>query len=138
MFTLGGGAVIRKSVKQKCIADSTMEAEYVAASEAAKEAVWLKNFLMDLGMVTNLLKSITIYCDNYGAVANLKESRAQKASKHIEMKYHIIKNIVQRGDIQVDKIASENNLADPFTKALAVKPFERHVEGIGLSQCHQC
>ena len=44
------GAVIWKSVKQKCIADSTMEAEYVAASETAKEAVWLKNFLLDLGV----------------------------------------------------------------------------------------
>ena len=132
VFTLGGGAIVWKSVKQKCIADSTMEAEYVAASEAAKEAVWLKNFLLDLGVVTNMPKRITVYCDNSGAVANSREPRAHKASKHIERKYHIIRDIVQRGDIQVVKIESENNLADPFTKALAVKPYESHVEGMGV------
>ena len=51
VFTLGGGAITWRSVKQSCIADSTMEAEYVAACEAAKEAVWLKKFLSDLGVV---------------------------------------------------------------------------------------
>ena len=51
MFTLGGGAVSWRSVKQSSIADSTMEAEYIAASEVAKVAIWLKNFLMDLGVV---------------------------------------------------------------------------------------
>ena len=51
VFTFGGGAISWRSVKQSSIADSTMEAEYIAASEAAKEAVWLKNFLMDLEVV---------------------------------------------------------------------------------------
>ena len=51
VFTLGGGAISWRSVKQSNIADSTMEAEYIAASEAAKEAVWLKNFLLDLEVV---------------------------------------------------------------------------------------
>ena len=51
VFTLGGGVVSWKSVKQSSIVDSTMEVEYIAASEAAKEVVWLKNFLMDLGVV---------------------------------------------------------------------------------------
>ena len=73
VFTLGGGAVIWRSVKQKCITDSTMEAEYVAASEAAKEAVWFRNFLLDLDVVPNLTRHITIYCDNTGIVANTKE-----------------------------------------------------------------
>ena len=50
VFTLGGGAVNWRSVKQSSIVDSTMEVEYVAASKATKESVWLKNFLMDLGM----------------------------------------------------------------------------------------
>ena len=51
VFTLGGGAISWRSVKQSCIADSTMEAEYVAACEAAKEAIWLKKFLYDLGVM---------------------------------------------------------------------------------------
>ena len=51
IFTLGGGAVSWRSIKQKCITDSTTEAEYIAACEAAKEATWLKKFLMELGVV---------------------------------------------------------------------------------------
>ena len=132
VFTLGGGAISWRSVKQKCVSDSTMEAEYVAASEAAKEAVWLRNFLMDLDVIPGLPKIITIYCDNSGAVANSKEPRAHKASKHIERKYHLIRDIVKRGEVVIAKIASADNLADPFTKALPAKAFDRHVEGMGI------
>lgn len=136
VFTVGGGAVSWRSVKQKCIADSTMEAEYVAASEAAKEAVWLRNFLLDLEVVPKLPKSITLYCDNTGAVANSKEPRAHKAAKHIERKYHLIRDIVKRGDIVVAKIATEDNRADPFTKSLPAKAFDRHVEGLGVRRLY--
>ena len=109
-----------------------MEAEYVAASKAAKEAVWLENFLMDLDVIPGLPKIITIYCDNSDAVVNSKEPRAHKASKHIERKYHLIRDIVKRGEVVVAKIASEDNLADPFTKALPEKAFDRHVEGMRI------
>ena len=61
MFTFGGGAISWRSVKQSCIADSTMEAEYIAASEAAKETMWLKNFLMDLEVVPFERPAITLY-----------------------------------------------------------------------------
>ena len=132
VFVLGGGAISWRSAKQKCIADSTMEAEYVAASEAAKEAVWLRNYLLDLGIISNLPRSITVYCDNTGAVANSKEPRSHKATKHIERKYHIIREIVRRGDVQVEKIATLENLADPFTKSLPQKVYDRHVRGLGL------
>ena len=109
-----------------------MEAEYVAASEAAKEAIWLRNYLLDLGIISNLPRSITVYCDNTGAVANSKEPRSHKATKHIERKYHIIREIVRRGDVQVEKIATLENLADPFTKSLPQKVYDRHVRGLGL------
>ena len=132
VFVLGGGAISWRSIKQTCVADSTMEAEYVAASEAAKEAVWLRNFLLDLGVVPSVQSPITLYCDNSGAVANSKEPRSHKRAKHIERKYHLIRDIVQRGDVVVMKIASENNLADPFTKSLSSTTFERHVEGMGV------
>ena len=132
VFTLGGATVVWRSIKQTCVADSTMEAEYVAASEAAKEAVWLRNFLKDLAVVLAIKTPLTIYCDNSGAVANSKEPRSHKKAKHIERKYHLIRDIVQRGDVVVAKIASENNLADPFTKALPQKPFDGHIEGLGV------
>ncbi|KAK0577227.1 hypothetical protein LWI29_029806 [Acer saccharum] len=132
VFTIGGGAVIWRSIKQSCIADSTMEAEYVAACEAAKEAVWLRQFLIDLEVVPSANKQITIYCDNSGAVANSKEPRSHKRGKHIERKYHLLREIVQRGDVTITKIASAENLADPFTKALPQKSFDGHLENMGL------
>ena len=90
MFTFGGGAISWRSVKQSSIADSTMEAKYIAASETAKEAVWLKNFLIDLEVVPTAQLAITLYCDNSGAVANAKELRSHKRGKHIERKYLLL------------------------------------------------
>ena len=121
VYTLGGGAVSWRSAKQTSVADSTMEAEYIAASEAAKEAVWLKYFLGDLEVVPGLDKPITLYCDNSGAVANSKEPRSHKRVKHIERKYHMIRSIVDRGEVTVTKILTLENLADPFTKTLTDK-----------------
>ena len=132
MFTLGSGAISWRSIEESCIADSTMEVEYVVASKATKEAVWLRNFLLDLGVVPSMQLPITIYCDNSVAVANSKEPRTYKKGKHIERKYHLIRDIVQRGDVVVTKIASADNLEDPFTKSLPAKTFDWHVEGMGV------
>ena len=95
-----------------------MEAEYAAACETVKEAVWLKKFLFDLGVMRIEQVSITLFCDNGGAVAQSKDPRNHKKGKHIERKYRIIWDIVAWGDVVVAKIDSANNLADPFTKAL--------------------
>ena len=77
-------------------------------------------------------KPLVLYCENSGAVANSKEPRSHKRGKHIERKYHLIREIVHRGDIAVLKIASEQNLADPFTKTLPKRVFTGHFEGLGL------
>ena len=132
MFTLGGGAISWRSVKQSSIANSIMEAEYIAASEAAKKVMWLKKFLMDLEVVPSAQSAITLYYDNGRAVANSKEPKSHKRGKHIERKYHLIREIVNRGDVKVSQIASEDNLADPFTKGLTQKIFKCHVEGMRI------
>ena len=97
IFTLGGGAVVWRSIKQSSIADSTMEAEYIAACEAAKESVSLKKFYTDLEVVPNMEKPLVLYRDNNEAVANSKEPRSHKKGKHIKRKYHLIREIVHRG-----------------------------------------
>ena len=109
-----------------------MKTEYVVASEAAKEAVLLRNFLLDLGVVPLMQLPITLYCDNSRAVAKSKEPRTHKKGKHIERKYHLIRDIVQRGEVVVTKIASADNLVDPFRKSLPAKTFNRHVERMGV------
>ena len=105
-------------VALSCIADSTMEAEYVAACEAANEAVWLKKFLSNLSVVRMEQVPITLFCDNSGTVAQSKDPRNYKKGKHIKRKYHIIRDIVAHREVVVAKIESANNLAYPFTKAL--------------------
>ncbi|XP_030943500.1 zinc finger BED domain-containing protein RICESLEEPER 1-like [Quercus lobata] len=111
-----------------------MEAEYVAACEAEKEAVWLKKVLSDLGVVRMEQVPITLFCDNNGAVAQSKDPRNHKKGKHIERKYHIIRDIVARGDVVLAKIDSANNLADSFTKTLPQRTFESHLEGMRMLQ----
>ena len=73
-----------------------------------------------------------LYCDNNKAVTNSKEPRSHKRGKHIERKYHLIKEIAHRRDVNVVKIASEDNLADPFTKTLPERVFNKHLLGMGL------
>ncbi|KAA0047423.1 gag/pol protein [Cucumis melo var. makuwa] len=107
VFTLNGGAVVWRSIKQSYITDSTMETEYVATCEALKEAVWLKKFSTDLKVVPNMHLPITLYCDNSGTVANSREPRSHKRGKHIERKYHLMRKIVHRGDVTVTKFSSE-------------------------------
>ncbi|KAG8498489.1 hypothetical protein CXB51_004896 [Gossypium anomalum] len=78
VFCLNDGAVSWKSSKQSTVADSTIEAEYIAASEAAKEAVWIKKFITKLGIVPSISDSIELRCDNNGAIAQAKEPRSHQ------------------------------------------------------------
>ena len=81
-------------MKQSCIVDSIMNAEYVAASKAAKEAIWLRKFLMELGVIAKAIDPMILYCDNSVAVAQAKEPRNHRKGKHIERKYHLVREIV--------------------------------------------
>jgi len=78
VFTLGSGAISWMSVKQSCITDSITKAEYVATSEAAKEAIWLCKFLRNLEVVPVVTAPLKLFCDNGGAVAQSKEPRNHK------------------------------------------------------------
>jgi hypothetical protein len=132
VFTLNGGAVSWKSSKQETTADSVSEAEYIAASEAAKEAVWMKKFITELGVVPCIESPIPLFCDNTGAVSQAKEPRSHQRSKHILRRYHLIREIVERGDVSICRVESQNNIADPFTKPLTQQNFERHLEKMGI------
>ena len=109
-----------------------MAAEYVIASKTTKEAIWLRKFLMELGVIAKAVNPMILYCDNSGAVAQAKEQRNHRKGKYIERKYHLVREIVQRGDIIVENIAYEDNLSNSFTKALKTKVFDSYVCNIGL------
>ncbi|XP_059663471.1 secreted RxLR effector protein 161-like [Cornus florida] len=75
VFKFNGGALSWKSVKQGCTADLTMEAKYIAASETAKEAVWLRNFLIELEVVEHIDLPMTLHCNNSAAIAQTKDPK---------------------------------------------------------------
>ena len=105
IFCLNNGAVSWKSSKQDTVADSTTEAEYIAASEAAKEAVWIRKFLIGLGVVPLAAEPVPLYCDNNGAIAQAKEPRSHQRSKHVLQRFHLIREIIHRGDVKIEKVA---------------------------------
>ncbi|KAI3723297.1 hypothetical protein L2E82_34775 [Cichorium intybus] len=132
VFLLNGGAVTWKSSKQETVAGSTCESEYIAASEASKEAAWLKNFIGDLGVVPSIQEPLELFCDNEGAVALTKEPRDHGKSRHIDRKYHYIRHRVEEGHLLVKRVSSEDNPADPLTKALSRIKHNQHARSIGL------
>ena len=115
---MNGGAVSWKSSKQETIADSTTESKYIATSEAAKEAVWIKKFITELEVVPSIAHPILLYCDNIGAIAQAKEPRSHQRSKHVLRTYHLIREIIGRNDVKIKKIQTDQNIVDPLTKPI--------------------
>ncbi|KAK8662652.1 hypothetical protein V6N13_024543 [Hibiscus sabdariffa] len=132
VFCLNGGVVSWKSSKQDTVADSTIEAEYIAASEAAKEAVWIKKFVTELGVVPSISDAMELYCDNNGAIAQAKEPRSHQRSKHILRHFHLIREIIDRGDVEICKVHTDDNIVDPLTKPLTQQKHDHHTESLGI------
>ena len=132
VFILNGGAVSWKSSKQEMLADSTTEAKYLAASEASKEGVWIRDSISLLGVVPDSANPLDLYCDNSGAIAQAREPRHHQKSKHIERRYHLIRQFVDDGNINVCKVHTDANVADPLTKPLPMPKHEAHVRAMGL------
>ena len=120
-----------KSSKQETVADSTTEAEYIRASEAAKEAVWIRKFVLKLGVVPSASSPVDLYCDNSGAIAQAKEPRSHQKSKHVLWRYHLIREIIDRGDVKIFKVHMDLNISDPLTKALSQQKHEAHMSSMG-------
>ena len=138
VFCLNGGAVSSKSSKQETVADSTTEAEYIAASEAAKEAVWIRKFVSELGVVPSASSPVDLYYDNSGAIAQAKEPRSHQKSKHVLRRYHLIREIIDRGDVKICKVHTDLNIDDPLTKALSQQKHEAHMSSMGIRYLHDC
>ncbi|KAL2252685.1 UNVERIFIED_CONTAM: Retrovirus-related Pol polyprotein from transposon TNT 1-94 [Sesamum indicum] len=132
VFTLNGGVVAWKSSKKDTTVDSTTEAEHIAALEAAKEEVWMKNYIQDLGVVPSIAEPMVIFCNNNGAIAQVKEPRSHHKSKHILRRYHLLREMVGRGDVRMDRVTLVENIADPLTKPVSQIAHAQHLEKMGL------
>ena len=108
------------------------EAEYIAASEVANEGVWMKEFISDLGVIQSASGPKKVFCDNTGAITLEKESRFHKRAKHIKRRFHFIRDLVQVGDIEICKIHTDLNVADPLTKPLPRAKHDQHQGSMGV------
>nr|GFB74126.1 zinc finger, CCHC-type [Tanacetum cinerariifolium] len=131
VFVLNGGAVDWKSAKQSIFATSSAEAEYIAAFDASKEAVWVRKFIAGLRVVLTIEEPISMYCDNTGAIAIANESGITKGARHFRAKVHYLRKVIELGDIKLEKVHTDDNLVDPFTKALAFSKHSKHTKNIG-------
>nr|GEW99784.1 retrotransposon protein, putative, Ty1-copia subclass [Tanacetum cinerariifolium] len=132
VFILNGGAVDWKSAKQSIFTTSSAEAEYIAAFDASKEAVWVRKFISGLSVVPTIEEPVSIYCDNTGAIAIANESGITKGARHFRAKVHYLREVIEFGDIKLEKNHTYDNLADPFTKALAFPKHFKHTKNIGM------
>ncbi|GJY72376.1 retrotransposon protein, putative, ty1-copia subclass [Tanacetum coccineum] len=121
-----------KSAKQSIFATSSAEAEYIAAYDASKEAVWVRKFISGLGVVPIIEEPISMYCDNTGAITIANESGITKGARHFRAKVHYLREVIEFGDIKLEKVHTDDNLADPFTKALAFPKHSEHTKNIGM------
>nr|GEZ30647.1 hypothetical protein [Tanacetum cinerariifolium] len=131
VFILNGGAIDWKIAKQSIFATSSAEAEYIAAFDASKEAVWVRKFILGLGVVPTIEEPISMYYDNIGAIAISNESGITKGARHFRAKVHYLCEVIEYDDIKLEKVHTNDNLADPFTKALAFLKHSEHTRNIG-------
>lgn len=132
VFYMGGCAFSWESKKQQSVALSSTEAEYVALSTAAKEAMYLRTLLKEIGL-QNEVGPTTIYSDNLGAQQLAKHHKYHARSKHIEIKHHYVRDLIKEGCINVNYISTNDMRADVLTKNLVKIKHEKLVNLIGLN-----
>ncbi|GJX50330.1 retrotransposon protein, putative, ty1-copia subclass [Tanacetum coccineum] len=111
MFLVYGGVVDLKSGKQSIFAASSVEAEYIAAHDASKEAVWVRKFIFGLGIVPTIEEPINMYYDNTGAITIANEFGITKGARHFHTKVHYLREVIEFGDIKLEKVHTDDNLA---------------------------
>ncbi|XP_061999236.1 secreted RxLR effector protein 161-like [Rosa rugosa] len=133
VYLLAGGAVAWKTMKQSLIATSTMQAELIAIYEGVCEGLWIRNFILETKVLSDLVTgSLKVFCDNEAAVFFSKNSKRSNNSKHIDLKFYSIRKRVKDGEVEISGVKTSDQLADPFTKALSVAAFKEHSKNMGI------
>jgi hypothetical protein len=122
VFFLSGGPISWQSSKQKAVAISSSEAEYVAISKAAQQAVWLKGVLLELGID---LPYITLHADSRSGIAMTQQHTSHERTKHIAVRYHHVRELVREGVVKIVWVEGRHNWADMLTKI--VQPVKHFV-----------
>ncbi|GLT45831.1 hypothetical protein SLA2020_196350 [Shorea laevis] len=131
VFFFGSAAFSWMSRKQEFVAQSTAEAEYIAVAEAVNHAAWINKMLTDIGCYQ--LKPCVIHCDNNSAIAIAHNPVQYGHTKHINVKFHVLRNMVQSKEIEMVYCDSNEQVADIFTKTLSKFKFEKFRSKLGVS-----
>lgn len=131
VFNLGSGAISWCSQLQKSVVVSTTQAEYVAGAQSVKEMIWIKRLISSL-----LIKcdSVFLRMDNRSAIRLVENSEPHKRTKHVDIKYHFIREKYEKGNFDLTYISTEDQVADILTKPLARVKFQKFRELMGMSQ----
>ena len=134
VYTINGGAVSWGSCSQTLVTLSTAESEYVAATDAAKEGLWIRSFIAQIFEPTfTLIQNPTILnSDNQAAIAISKDHQFHGRTKHIDVRYHFIRYIIEDGKIILVYCPTEEMIADSLTKALPSAKAKHFAAGFGL------
>jgi transposase InsO family protein len=130
VFMLGGGAVSWQARKQTTVALSSVEAEYMAATQATKEAMWWRSVLVELGHHVN--GPTVIHSDSQGSIALTRNPQHHARSKHIDIRHHFVREQVAVGTVTLQYIPTEDMLADVLTKSIPRDKHARLVVAMGL------
>lgn len=129
-FYLSENLITWISQKQRCVALSTCEAEFMAATAAVCQGIWLKKLLSHITDTTP--GPVNLYIDNKSAIDLAKNPVFHGRSKHIDVRYHFIRECVERGEIVINHISSDKQCADILTKAMAIAKFEEMRSLLGM------
>ena len=134
-YFLGNNLITRASQKQKIVTLSSCEVEYVAAAAAACQGIWLSRLIGDL--MGTKEASVKLFMDNVSAIALSKNPVHHDRSKHIDTKYHFIRECIEEGKVEVEHVGTASQLADIFTKALGRLKFLEQREALGVIKVQQ-
>jgi hypothetical protein len=135
VFLFCGGAISWKSKKQTIVALSTTEAEYIAASEASREAIWLQRLFDELAPIAQLpprTAPTLIFADSTGCLAQIDNARHHERTKHVDIKYHFVRDTCERALIRFEHCSTSDMAADVLTKPLTRDLHWRHLQKISL------
>ena len=131
VFTLAGGAISSMSKLQDTIALSTIEAQYTVSSHACKEAIWLRGLLREIWRLWN---NVPIFCDSKSAIHLDTNPVYHSKTKHIDVKYHFVRQVISEGGVDLKNVHTQENCADMLTKPILLENLRWCVASLGLKK----
>nr|GEW45942.1 hypothetical protein [Tanacetum cinerariifolium] len=131
MFLVYGGDT-KRELRVSCYTNAGYLTDANDMKSQTGYVVWIRKFITGLGVVPTIEELINMYCDNTRCIAIAKDHGVTKGARHFRAKVHYLRETIEMGDVKIEKVNTDDNLAEPFTKALAFPKHSKLTEKIGL------